>query len=51
LTTAILSALLEEQQGLIEQLQNPTCQTRAGREFWCGELHGHPVVLVLSKIG
>ena len=51
MTTAILSALLQEQQGLIEQLQNPTCQTRAGRDFWCGELHGHPVVLALSKIG
>jgi adenosylhomocysteine nucleosidase len=51
LTTAILSALADEQRGLIEQLQNPTCQTRAGREFWCGELHGHPVVLALSKIG
>ena len=51
MTTAILSALLQEQQGLIEQLQNPTRQTRAGREFWCGELHGHPVVLALSKIG
>ena len=24
---------------------------RAGRDFWCGELHGHPVVLALSKIG
>lgn len=51
MTTAILSALPEEQQGLIEQLQNPSCQTRAGRMFWCGELHGQPVVLALSKIG
>jgi adenosylhomocysteine nucleosidase len=51
LTTAILSALLQEQQGLIEQLKKPACQTRAGRDFWSGELHGHPVVLALSKIG
>ena len=50
-TTAILSALAEEQQGLIEQLQNPQCSERAGRLFWTGQLHGHPVVLALSKIG
>jgi adenosylhomocysteine nucleosidase len=51
LTTAILSALAEEQQGLIEQLANPVRVLRAGREFWRGELHGHRVVLALSKIG
>ena len=51
MTTAILSALADEQRGLIEQLKNPVKMLRAGREFWCGELHGHPVVLALSKIG
>ena len=51
MTTAILSALADEQQGLIEQLKHPVKMVRAGREFWCGELHGHPVVLALSKIG
>jgi len=51
LTTAILSALADEQRGLIEQLKNPVKMLRAGREFWCGELHGHSVVLALSKIG
>lgn len=51
MTTAILSALAQEQQGLIAQLTNPTRVTRAGREFWCGELQGHPVVLAVSKIG
>jgi adenosylhomocysteine nucleosidase len=50
-TTAILSALAEEQQGLIEQLQNPQRTERAGRVFWTGDLHGQPVVLALSKIG
>ncbi|WP_114972795.1 5'-methylthioadenosine/adenosylhomocysteine nucleosidase [Rhodoferax ferrireducens] len=50
-TTAILSALAEEQQGLIEQLKNPAPVTRAGRDFWCGELQGRSVVLALSKIG
>lgn len=51
MTTAILSALAEEQQGLIEQLTNPTQVQRGGRQFWCGELQGHRVVLALSKIG
>ncbi len=50
-TTAILSALAEEQQGLIERLTNPVQITRAGRDFWRGELLGHGVVLGLSKIG
>jgi adenosylhomocysteine nucleosidase len=48
---AILSALAEEQQGLIDQLQNPHCVQRAGRDFWCGQLQGQPVVLGLSRIG
>ena len=50
-TSAILSALAEEQQGLIERLTNPVQVKRAGRDFWCGELQGHSVVLALSKIG
>lgn len=50
-TTAILSALPEEQQGLIEQLKNPVPLTRAGRNFWRGELQGRSVVLALSKMG
>jgi adenosylhomocysteine nucleosidase len=48
---AILSALAEEQYGLIELLQNPEKTTHASRDFWQGELHGHSVVLALSKIG
>lgn len=50
-TTAILSALAEEQQGLLDRLQRPQRVQRAGREFWQGELHGQPVVLALSRIG
>lgn len=50
-TTAILSALAEEQQGLLDLLQRPQRTARAGREFWSGELHGQPVVLALSRIG
>lgn len=49
--TAILSALAEEQQGLLELLQRPQKIRHAGRDFWQGELHGQPVVLALSKIG
>ncbi len=51
MTTAILSALAEEQQGLIEHLHQPRRVERAGRNFWQGELHGQPVVLALSRIG
>ena len=48
---AILSALKEEPQGLLELLQNPERVTRAGRDFWRGQLHGQPVVLALSRVG
>ena len=48
---AILSALAEEQRGLIGQLQQPRRVSHAGRDFWLGKLHGWPVVLALSKIG
>jgi len=51
MTTAILSALAEEQQGLIELLREPRRVTRAGREFCMGDLHGTPVVLALTRIG
>ena len=49
--TAIMSALAEEQAGLLEQLQAPLLQTVAGRDFWTGQLHGNQVVLALSRIG
>ncbi len=49
--TAILSALAEEQGGLIALLAQPQMQRRAGREFSTGELHGQPVVLGLSRMG
>lgn len=49
--TAILSALAQEQSGLIELLHNPNKVNHAGRHFWLGDLHGQPVVLALSKIG
>ena len=49
--TAILSALQEEQRGLIELLEQPQKINHASRDFWLGNLHGQPVVLALSKIG
>jgi len=49
--TAILSALPQEQYGLIELLQHPRKLSHAGREFWQGDLQGQPVVLALSRIG
>ena len=49
--TAILSALAQEQHGLIELLHNPNKVTHAGRDFRQGDLHGQSVVLALSKIG
>ena len=48
---AILSALAEEQAGLLEQLQGAQRTLHAGRAFWQGRLHGLPVVLALSRIG
>ena len=50
-TTAILSALAQEQEGLLHQLEDARCVQRAGRDFWCGTLSGKPVVLALSRIG
>jgi len=50
-TTGILSALAQEQQGLLAQLAHARQVRRAGRDFWLGELHGAPVVLALSRIG
>lgn len=51
MTTAILSALRDEQAGLIERLEAAECVRHAGRDFWCGRLHGRRVVLALSRIG
>ena len=46
-TLAILSALAEEQQGLLACLSQPVCLRRAGREVWRGRWQGHEVLLAL----
>ena len=51
MTTAILSALPQEQSGLLAALQQPLRVQHAGRVFTSGLLHGQPVVLALSGIG
>lgn len=48
---AVLSALAEEQQGLLDQLAGPEDHVYAGRTFWTGSLQGQSVVLALSRIG
>lgn len=49
--TAILSALPEEQQGLIDLLAGASTVRHAGRDFHTGGIAGQPVVLGLSRIG
>lgn len=51
MTTAILSALPQEQSGLLAALEQPQRTPHAGRIFWHGTLHGQRVVLALSGIG
>ena len=51
MTLAILSALPEEQHGLLDLLHAPVCVRHAGRDFGQGTWHGTPVVLALAGIG
>ena len=48
---AIVSAMGDELRALLAGLREPQSVRLAGREFHQGEIHGHPVVLVLSGIG
>src|SRR5260370_87227 len=51
MTIAILSALPQEQEGLVHALSDAQGTAHAGRMFWRGRLHGHDVVCALSGIG
>ena len=51
LPVAIVSAMHGELRALMGSLRDPQTVRLAGREFHHGEIHGHPVVLVLSGIG
>ncbi len=51
MTTAIVSALAEEQSSLVQHLNYPQRLMHAGRSFWRGDLQGRRVVLALSGIG
>lgn len=49
--TAIVSAMHEELAAVLALMPDGHRQTVAGREFALGHLHGHDVVVVLSRIG
>ena len=51
MTLAIVAAMQEELQAVLELMPDETRQVAAGREFFVGHLHGHEVVVVLSRIG
>ena len=48
---AIVSAMRQELQALLQLMPDEQAQRRAGRDFWLGHLQGHEVVAVLSRIG
>jgi adenosylhomocysteine nucleosidase len=48
---AILSALAEEQTGLLDAMRDCHEVVLGGRSYWCGQLYGQPVVLAMSRIG
>lgn len=47
----LMSAMPQEQKGLIAQLSRPRIETRAQREYVSGQLWGKECVCVLSRIG
>lgn len=51
LRIGFISAMQEEQTGLIDALQNRQTETRGMREYISGDLNGLPSVFVLSRMG
>ena len=51
MSLAILSALPQEQHGLVHAMHGAEAVAHAGRQFWRGRLHGHALVCALSGIG
>lgn len=49
--TAIVSAMREELSAVLALMPDEQKVVVAGRTFWLGHLQGHPVVVVLSRIG
>ena len=47
----IISALQEEQHGLVDAMEGRQCVRRGMRDYWTGSLDGLDVVCVLSRIG
>jgi adenosylhomocysteine nucleosidase len=51
MTLAIVAAMQQELDAVLGLMPQETRQVVAGREFFAGQLHGHDVVVVLSRIG
>ena len=51
MVVAVMSALAQEQEGLLALMHNVQSGAHAGRTFYTGVLQGQPVVLALSRIG
>lgn len=51
MTLAIVSAMHQELAAVLALMPDERRQAAAGRDFWLGRLHGHEVVVVLSRIG
>jgi adenosylhomocysteine nucleosidase len=51
MTLAIVAAMQEELQAVLDLMPDETRQVAAGRDFYVGHLHGREVVVVLSRIG
>lgn len=48
---ALVAAMEQELAAVLQAMPDEAPVRTAGRDFWCGHLHGRPVVAVLSRIG